>query len=166
MIIAAHAGTGKTTLAKIHPDKVVDFTAGSYKYLPNPAFENLDPEEIKAHPNSCLNWEYPGNYVEAIKQAMGDGRVFVIPSCSMVRRLLRSEGIPYILCYPQRNAKEVYRKRYIDRGNTSDFLDVFIGGWDSFIDRLEEDDYGEHIVLKPHEYLIDAIGSIRLCPNT
>ena len=157
MIIAAHAGTGKTTFANMHPDKVVDFTAGPYKYLPNPAFDGLGSEEIKAHPDSCRNWDYPDNYLDAIKQEMGNGKMLVIPSCYMVRSLLRVEGIPYILCYPRRDAKETYRKRYIDRGNTEEFLDIFIDRWDNFLDLLEGDDYGKHIVMEAYEYLADVI---------
>ena len=32
MIIATHAGTGKTTLARMYPDRVIDLVCMPYKY--------------------------------------------------------------------------------------------------------------------------------------
>ena len=83
MIIAAHAGTGKTRFAKTVYDSV-DFVCMPYKF-------------------------------------------------------------PYILCYPERNAKDEYERRYKERGNTTDFLNVFIGYWDIFLDQMEA--YQESIIL-------------------
>jgi hypothetical protein len=155
MIIAAHAGTGKTTLAKIYPAKFVDFICMPYKYhLPKSLSEN-ENESCKANSDNDRNWEYPYNYFEAIKEAMAD-RTLIIPPDLNVLYLLREEKIPYFLCYPVREAKEVYRKRYIERGNTEDFLSIFIDRWDSFIDGFEADDYGRHIVMQPHQFLSDV----------
>jgi len=58
-----------------------------------------------------------------------------------VLSFLMSEGLDYTLCYPQRSAT-IYRKRFLDRGNTKAFLDIFIGKWDSFLDSIEMDQYG------------------------
>ena len=117
----------------------------------------------KANPNLNMRIEWPYNYVEAIKEALAGEKTLLIPAAFDVLRLLRKDNIPYTLCYPQRDAKEVYRKRYLDRGNTEDFLEIFIGGWERFLDYLEQDTYGQHIVMQPHEFLSDVITCDKGC---
>ena len=100
-------------------------------------------------------WEK--SYVKAIKQNMTDDKILLIPSDYKVLSLLEIESIPYILCYPKRDAKEIYHKRFIERGNSEGFIDIFIGGWDLFIDALEEASYGTRIVLEQNQFLSDVI---------
>lgn len=155
MIIAAYAGVGKTTFAELHPDKVIDFVCMPYKYYLQPGSDA--GEAGKANPDSIMRPDWPFNYVEAIKSALANEKIILIPSNTYVLNLLRADDIPYTLVYPQRNAKEIYEKHYIDRGNTKSFLDIFIGSWDCFLGELERDTYGEHIVLQPHQFLSHVI---------
>jgi len=157
LIIAAHAGCGKTTLAAMHPDKVIDFVAMPYKYYLDDDFDEGKSEGAKANFDNVMREDWPWNYVRAIKEVLGDGKVIVIPSDFRVLLLLGGEGIPYTLCYPAREAKEVYRQRYFDRGNSEEFLDIFIGGWDNFLDLLESDPSSNHVVMQPHQFLADVI---------
>ena len=160
LIIAAYAGTGKTTFAKLYPEKVVDFICMPYKYILEPCQEGVDSEACKANPDNVMRDDWLYNYVAAIKSALDEGKTLLIPTDMYVLALLRVERIPYILCYPQMNAKEIYRKRYIDRGNTDDFIEIFIGGWERRIAALEQDDYGRHIVLTGQQFLSDAVTSL------
>ena len=155
MIIAAFSGTGKTTLAKQYPNIAVDFVCMPYKYLPDN--NDCKSEACKANPNKIMNWHWPLNYVEAIKDNLNNSKILLIPSDYFVLLLLRKEGLQYTLCYPERSAKEIYQKRFLDRGNTKDFIDIFIGSWDIFLDYLEKDEYGKHIVLKPNQFLSNVI---------
>jgi len=118
VIIATHAGTGKTTLAKMYPDNFIDFVSIPYKYyLPEPC-----------------------------------------PPDSSVLMFLELDQVPYFLCYPHRNVKPVYQKRYIERGNSNNFLDIFIGRWDAFMYALESNNCAaKHIVLDPQQYLSDVV---------
>lgn len=95
--------------------------------------------------------------MDAIKEALKSGKTLLIPLAWNVLLHLEMEKIPYLLCYPRRDAKEIYRKRYIERGNSDEFLSIFIDSWDGFIDALEEDSYGQHIVLEPHQFLSDVL---------
>ena len=160
MIIAAFAGTGKTALARLYPQKVVDFVAMPYKYYLTENGAQLSQSEAeagKANFNNVIREDWPYNYVAAIKKSMVDGKILLIPSAYDVLVQLKKENIPYYLCYPQRDAKEIYKTRYINRGNTEDFLYIFIDGWDRFMDVLEGDRYGRHIVMQPHQFLSDVI---------
>lgn len=158
MIIAAHAGTGKTTLALKYPDHVVDFVAMPYKYhLPNEILSSVEVERSKADLSLVMRYDWPFNYVDAIINALDSNKILLIPPVRQVLVMLECENIHYTLYYPQREAKEVYRQRYIDRGNSEDFLHIFIDGWDRFIDAFEKDEWGEHVVMEPCQYLADVV---------
>jgi len=160
MIIAAFAGTGKTALARMYPQKAVDFVSMPYKYYLKDTGDNArqpEDEACKADFNNIMREDWPDNYVAAIIESMRDGKILLIPSAWNVLARLKAKNIPYYLCYPRRDSKEIYKKRFLDRGNTEDFIDIFIGGWDGFMDTLEGDTYGRRIVMLPHQYLIDVI---------
>ena len=53
MIIAAFSGTGKTTLASLYPQTVIDFTCMPYKYHLDDDKE-ADYEACKANPDHDL----------------------------------------------------------------------------------------------------------------
>jgi hypothetical protein len=153
MIIAAYAGTGKTTFAELYPKTVIDFVSMPYKYV----LDDDMSEACKANPDNIMRDDWPFNYVSAIKQALDSDKILLIPTDLLVLKILQSEKIPYVLCYPQKDAREIYRKRFLDRGNTVEFIKVFIDRWDEFFEGFERDSYGQHIVLKPGQYLSDVI---------
>jgi hypothetical protein len=126
-----------------------------YKYERNETkrFSEAD----KADPNLDFIFGWEKNYVEAIKRNMSDDKILLIPLDFRVLSLLRKDSIPYLLCYPEREAKEEYHKRFIERGNSENFIDIFIGRWDNFLDSLESDSYGKHIVLDSDLFLSDVI---------
>ena len=168
-IIAAYAGSGKTTFANMYPNLVTDFVCMPYKYyLEDTEAEN---EKQKANTSLVMHDEWPENYINAIKHTIIiSSKILIIPSDFFVLRLLRLEDIPYTLCYPQRAVKELYRKRYIDRGNSNEFIDIFIGRWDNFLDGFEKDTYAHHIIFESNQFLSDAIfsdgcGNHPLCPG-
>ena len=139
----------------MHRQAVIDFVCMPYKYYLEP--EGNQSEACKANFDNVMREDWPYNYISAIKETMESGMMLVIPSDLSVLDLLYLEGLPYILCYPQRCEKEAYRKRFIARGNTNSFIDVFIGKWDWFLDALENDQHSRHIVLGPNQFLSDVI---------
>ena len=161
MIIAAYAGTGKTTAAKLNPETVIDFVCMPYKYYLNPIQNDMDSETCKANSDNIMRSDWPFNYVSALKDSLGKNKILLIPTDLNVLSLLQDEKIPYILCYPQRSAKKIYRKRFIERGNTEEFIEVFIGGWDRYLVALEEDTYGKQIVLENYQFINDIIEKLR-----
>ncbi len=100
MIVAAYAGTGKTTFAAMHPQKAIDFVCMPFKYYLDPNTDVGDGESAKANPDHVMQSNWPHNYVTAIKESMSDDRILLIPSDVQVLRLLENEGISYTLCYP------------------------------------------------------------------
>ncbi|MCL2604683.1 MAG: leucine-rich repeat domain-containing protein [Defluviitaleaceae bacterium] len=155
-IIAAHAGTGKTTLAANHPENFIDLVVMPYKYL-LPDTPQEEHEANKANPELEIHPEWPSNYIKAIKEAMKSGRTLLIPPSYPVLCELYRGGIPYTLAYPNRTLKEEYRARYAARGNNETFMRYFVDGWDEFQDDFKEDNYGTHLVLEAGEYLSDRV---------
>jgi len=138
------------------PDVAVETVLVIAVILPEDGDES---EAGKANPDNVIRDGWPYNYVAAIEAEMKGGKHLIIPSDIFVLTLLRAKNIPYILCYPERSAKEEYRRRFTKRGNTQEFIDIFIGRWDRFIDSFEQDDYGKHLVLEPAAYLSDVFGN-------
>ena len=155
MIISAYAGTGKTMLAAKYPEKFIDFVSMPYKYYLKSDCSNH--EACKGNFDNIMQEDWPYNYIKAIKDVLTNDNFLLIPSDIRVLSVLQQEDIPYILCYPNRDAKEVYRKRYLDRGNTESFIEIFIDGWDRFLDHFEKDNYGKHVILQSQEFLSDVV---------
>ena len=83
----------------------------------------------------------------------------LIPTDLFVLALLQEENIPYIICYPQRDAKENYRRRFMSRSNTEQFINIFIGNWNRYISAFEQDTFGRHVILESNEFLSDVMGA-------
>jgi hypothetical protein len=153
MIVAGFSGIGKSYFACLYPECAVDMVCMPHKYF----LDSKKPDESsKADPDLVMRPEWPRNYVKAILECPSD-KIILIPSDSLVLYLLEKENIPYYLCYPVKRAKKVYRERYIKRGNSQEFLSIFIGEWEAFMQGLREDTYGRHIILRPYQYLSDVL---------
>ena len=157
MIIAAHAGTGKTYFSKNVYDSV-DFVCMPYKYyLPDGFIAGEEDESVKADLNLIMREEWPDNYIKAVINVYNEHKYIIIPPIGSVLAALRDEEIPYVLCYPERSAKVEYEFRYRDRGNSESFLRVFVDHWDLFLNDMESDPGDNHVVLKEGEYLLDYL---------
>ncbi|MCL2639072.1 MAG: hypothetical protein FWD48_11975 [Oscillospiraceae bacterium] len=67
LIIAAHAGTGKTTFTKMHPHEAIDLVCMPYKYILPEEHDKSESESCKANFDNEFNFDYPENYFNAIK---------------------------------------------------------------------------------------------------
>lgn len=155
MVIAAFAGTGKTFFCN-NVQNAKDFVCMPYKYfLPKTERNAVEDEQMKADLSLEMNPMYPDNYIKAIIDNIDKFEYLVIPSDSWVLKGLENNKVSYILCYPTVNAKEEYEQRYLSRGNTEDFISIFIGHWDAFMKTLRANNYGIHIEMNKQEYLLD-----------
>ena len=166
MIIAGFASVGKSTFCEKYKDKAVDFICMPYKYK---NFEELaknlqEGESIKAHDNLELVLGWQNDYFEAIKEyekKHSDTYIF-IPTESIVLKWLYEEGIPYIMIYPEDDLREEYKNRYVNRGDSERFIEIFVDGWDSWMKLLRQCPGDNRIILKSGEFVADKIKPIRL----
>lgn len=161
MIIAAFAGTGKSYFCEQYKDKALDLWCMPFKYS-NFIEESAtcsNKEALKADDRLILRPGWELLYYDTIKHLNEKypSLYIVIPTVRLILKMLKAEGIHYTLVYPQESLKTEYEKRFKTRGNTDEFMDVFIGRWDLWIQQFRKDDWGKHIVLKRNQYLVDVI---------
>ena len=159
MIIAGFAGVGKTTFCNANKN-AIDFVVMPFKY------ENLEEiskeyqgESIKAHPDLILKRDWRYDYYDALikTQERYPDEIIVIPTDPEIMDWLDQDDIPYILVYPHWAGENEYKRRYIERGNSQDFIDLFIGNWDYWMEELTSRADVHSKKLTSEQYLSDVI---------
>lgn len=159
MIIAGFSGIGKTTFANTHKN-VVDLHVMPYKYSNfNEIINKYNGESIKAAPELVLNinWRYE-YYDKLILLCRSEpDKIILVPSDVQIMNWLQNDDIPFTLVFPAYELKEEYQSRFLERGNTKDFLDIFIANWDNWLGRLKLQKGCTKIELKANEFLSDVM---------
>lgn len=135
VVISAFPGCGKSTLFNKPPAGFSVFDSDSFMF------------------NKEM---FPVNYIEHIKALIrGTGnKIILVSSHKEVRDLMDKEDIDYTLVVPSRDIKDEYIQRYIDRGNTSGFVDLLRENWDTFLDSCT---HHTTIELKSGEFLSSVL---------
>lgn len=128
MIYAAFCGTGKSYLATTFTNDYIEFECWKYQ-----------------------GSDFPNNYIREIISK--EAKYIFISTNPVVLRELNKLGYEIQLCYPKNELKEEYFKRYVERGSSSDFLEMLDVNWDKWLDELKGETYCNHIVLDKNEYL-------------
>ncbi len=100
---------------------------------------------------------FPVNYIKHIKDNIDKADVIFVSSHDVVRNALVNNGLWYTLVYPNKYLKNEYIKRYKDRGNPQQFIDLVEKNWDMWISECELQKGCEHVVLESYEYISDII---------
>lgn len=107
MIFCGYAGVGKSTAAK--------------KFLGVVDLESTPFQK---------DWE---TYARVAKHMSDQGYIVLVSCHKELREELHRIGAEYMIVYPEKNQKEIYRRRYIKRGNTSEFIDTQMEHWDEWV---------------------------------
>lgn len=107
MIICGFAGTGKSTAAKKIAG-VIDLESTPFQ----------------------KDWD---TYARVAKHMSDHGYIVLLSCHRELREKLHELGYDYIVVYPEKNQKELYRKRYVERGNTVEFVAMQMSHWDNWI---------------------------------
>ena len=101
---------------------------------------------------------FPQNYMEHIKQRIADkyARIFV-SSHKEIRDSLVSNGINFVLIYPDKSLKQEYISRYKKRGNSEQFITLLENNWDNWIDDCEAQKGCKHIVLNSGQFVSNVV---------
>ena len=158
MIIAAYAGCGKTTFAKNHPDVCIEVASMPYaRILPIIKEEtNKNFEREKAADYHVNNPIYPLNMIATVLELEKQYKYVIIPTVQTAIEILQKDyNRSVILCYPEDELEDEYRKRYLLRGNTETFCQIFADGMQNFLSGLKDNKAAYHFVLKSGEFLED-----------
>ncbi|MEI2465039.1 hypothetical protein [Niallia taxi] len=140
-VISGFPGVGKSELFKSDRYNALDSDSSSFSWV----------REGVRHP------DFPNNYMEHIKENIGNVDYIFVSSHDIVREALRENGIEYTLVYPSIELKEEYLQRYIERGNNEGFISFISSSWDKFIEDIERENYPKLIKLGANEYLSNII---------
>ena len=130
-IFAAYCGTGKTTACK------------EYSYC----------AEIECWKYSNSK-EFLKNIIKDILLAIQQNKVLFISINKIVLDALQEFYIEPLLIYPQRNLKDEYMGRYINRGDHKDFLEAMNRYWDGWITELEQRN-NKKFILGGGQYILN-----------
>lgn len=161
-IIAGFAGVGKTKFCEMNKDIAIDLIVMPYKYSNYNEFSNetVEKESIKANKNLEFNPFWHREYIDTLKKIYFDDssniKFIVIPTDLCILRMLDKSDIPYTVVIPDISLKSEYENRYKERGNTENFISIFIGHWDEFMKRIQNKNV-KTIILKTGQYLSDVI---------
>lgn len=145
-IISAFPGTGKShfTSNAAQLANAIDLDSKDYTF-------GYD-KNGKAH-----NYDFPANYILAIKKHIGKDKLLLISCQPDVLTALQSENIKFTLVYPERGLKDQYIQRFKQRNDPQSFIDLISSQWNIFLDFLETQRNCEHIVLSSQQHLSDVI---------
>ena len=121
-------------------------------------FRNKGDKKILDSDSSTFDKsQFPENYINHIKSNVGNVDIILVSSHKVVRDALENEGIEFTLVYPNREIKDEYIQRYVDRGNDDKFVELLKNNWDIWMDELETQTGCNKFELNKGEYLSDII---------
>lgn len=135
-IISGFAGIGKSTLAR-------DCVVVDLESTPFTQSTNIDKDKI---------WDA---YIDVALHMQNNGYKVVVSAHNQLRERMQERNIDYVFVSPDVSTKEEYIKRYIERKNTDAFIEMLSGKWDSFVEKLNNEEV--HITLSSGEFLSDII---------
>lgn len=155
IIISGFPGVGKTTLQKSHSN-VIDLESYDFKWLQQ--YKSTDTsckEQMEGAHNRIYNRLWPLNYVKEIIKKTSEYDIVLISQEHEMLNCLKENGINYIVCFPMKQCKDEYIKRYINREDDADFLSLVNVNYDVWIDELMNEE--NKIIIGPQEFLSDAL---------
>lgn len=159
MIIAAWVGTGKSFLKKYK--NILDLETTPFRYI----YDKIDDyEKFKSSPikkQKIKNNDFPNNYVKFLLEVIDKYDAVLIPVQSDIIELLIKKNIEFISVFPSKKLKKIYKQRYINRGNTEDFIQHILDVWDDKY-KLLKDNNIKIIDIKENEYLEDILINMEL----
>lgn len=164
LLIMAYMGTGKTELENRY-DNVVDFDFQDYKYIYDESIRDLPLEQRKGSVNlRTENPNYPNNFLEDAIKLLNKEKIVVSPFIDHVFKAYDSfsfkskvNDVRIILVCPTHDNFNEYIERFKQRGNSDEFIVRREKEFPSLIDLFEQANDYERIIMKPGEFLSEAL---------
>lgn len=142
LFVSAFPGTGKSYITKNQNEF--------------PFFEDMTLADSDSSEHS--KEDFPNNYINFIVEKSKAVDIQFISSHATVRKELLDRGIPFVQVMPEKELKEEYVQRYIQRGSPPAFIDFITKNWDSFFD---DGLCGDPLIfLKSGQYLSDLFSPV------
>lgn len=144
-IICAFPGTGKTSFQSNHTSKlrVLDLDSNQFTNGHSPNGQTKSDN-------------FPHNYIKNIEQHLGKVDILFVSIHKQVLEELDTKNIPYALVYPNHNLKQEYLKRFSDRGDNQEFINLISKYWETNLNYLKSKKNHPNIILKSNQYISDV----------
>lgn len=164
LLIMSYMGTGKTELENRY-DNVIDFDFQDYKYIYDESIRHLPLEQRKGSTNlRTENPNYPENFLTDAIKLLNEGKIVVSPFIDHVFKAYDGsniashvENLRIILVCPTRDNFDEYVERFKKRGNSDEFIARREKEFSSLVDLFEQANNYERIIMKPGQYLSEAL---------
>ena len=127
-ILACFPGVGKTWVAE-HAEEfgvsILDLDSALF---------NWESESVRSK-------DFPQNYINSIKDAIGNVDVLLISTHKTVRDALIKEGIKFTVIIPRIKDKNLYLNRYRGRGNDESYVETLSHNWKAWLKEIEISSY-------------------------
>ena len=112
-------------------------------------------KDYKARMIKIRNPDFPNNYIEHIKENIGEVEIIFVSSHEVVRKAMTDAGIYFKCVYPKPDMLNEWVGRMYRRGNDDSFIQFIIKNWDSFMHEIIFGDYrGKGVMrLGNNEYI-------------
>lgn len=153
-VISVFAGLGKTTVSKKYPN-VCDLQSSPYRC----EYSNIDKkdyEKMKCDKTRVINPNWPNNYLEALKKAIEEYDLVLVPSNPDIRKLLQENNIDFLFVLPSIDSREILLNRYKKRKNNKELIDEVTNYFDTWSRNQKDYNYKIEIINKD-KYLEDLL---------
>lgn len=128
-IISAFPGTGKTTFYKANKEITLDSDSSDFSW-------------VESGGKKVRNPEFPQNYIDHIKENIGKYEFILVSSHEEVRDALKANCLFFYLVYPPYEDRELYLKRYRERGNSESFVKLLDKNWMDWVRQCKFEERG------------------------
>lgn len=138
-VISAFPGCGKTYCYNNLKNrfKILDSDSSQFSWLRDEKGINTNQRNLE-FPEICINY---------IKHNLGKVDIIFVSSHKVVRDALRKNNIEYTLVYPNILALDIFKERFLNRGDDDDFIKFISDNWVDFIDEMDNETFPNKIKL-------------------
>lgn len=154
IVISAFPATGKTTICRhgggrlgsAYVEGIVMLDSDSSKYG---WFDD-------GLGNKVRDPDFPANYIEHIKSAIGRVDVIFVSSHLQVREALEAAGIRYYTVYPAKGMRAEWVGRSYLRGDPPQMTKFIADNFDEFVEDIDAEPHGQRVIRLGPMCYIDA----------
>ena len=152
ILVLVYPGLGKTYTAENFAN-VIDFEQQFYTYIYDDSVKHLPLEQIKSDASKKTpNPEWPDNFIKGIDGALENNEIVITTFTPKVYDALcvgtHRENTRTILVFFDRDNFDELADRYRARGNTEEFIDRRKVDFQKVMQRFDDDETAEKVVVK------------------
>lgn len=154
VLVCAFPASGKSYVGEKY-DNVLDLKTTDFKYCIDNRIS--DEEKEKGDVKGEINPNWQNDFLKAIIDGLKKYDVVLVCYWKEILDILDSLNMEYVLVYPNRKDKYIYKHRMLNRGNSQEFVDRMFSVFDNMLDDMETRNAKQNIVLSTNQYLEDAL---------